>query len=105
MLCPAGFIEEGGLSPEDLLDEGAWESFRPLYRELLSQARDHLDQGWRYTLSIPRLQVRVRLACMWPILIGIQTLQRLSVASMSSPRPIPLKFPVLRFTEFLEELG
>ncbi|MCA9461959.1 MAG: squalene/phytoene synthase family protein [Nitrospira sp.] len=92
---PLVLLRKAGLSPEDLLDEGAWESFRPLYRELLSQARDHLDQGWRYTLSIPRLQVRVRLACMWPILIGIQTLQRLSVASnvLASSHPIKISRP------------
>ena len=84
-----------GLSPEDLLTDKAWESFRPLYRQLLREARDHLDQGWRYTLSIPRTQIRVRLACMWPILIGIQTLQRLSMASdiLTAPHPIKISRP------------
>lgn len=78
---PVTLLKLAGLSPQDLLEEPAWESFKPLYRQLLGEARDHLDQGWKYTLSIPPVEIRLRLACMWPILIGIQTLQRLSVAS------------------------
>ncbi|MGE0473361.1 MAG: phytoene/squalene synthase family protein [Nitrospirales bacterium] len=78
---PHTLLISEGLSPQDLLEEKAWELFKPLYRQLLGEARDHLDQGWRYTVSIPSWEIRLRLACMWPILIGIQTLQRLSVAS------------------------
>ena len=92
---PLAQLSKIGISPEDLVNQGAWEAFRPLYRELLGEARDHLDQGWRYTLSIPRTQIRVRLACMWPILIGIQTLHRLSVAPniLASPNPIKISRP------------
>jgi len=93
---PLSRLHSTSVSPQNLLDkQDAWESFRPLYRELLREARGHLDQGWRYTLSIPRTQIRVRLACMWPILIGIQTLQRLSVTSniFNSASPIKLSRP------------
>ena len=77
---PLALLSPAGLSPQDLLEEKAWDSLKPLYRQLLGEARDHLDQGWRYTLTVPTGEVRLRLACMWPILIGIQTLQRLSVS-------------------------
>lgn len=77
---PLTLLTPAGLSPQDLLVEKAWDTFKPVYRQLLREARDHLDQGWRYTLTIPTGEVRLRLACMWPILIGVQTLQRLSVS-------------------------
>ncbi|MEI6082913.1 MAG: squalene/phytoene synthase family protein [Verrucomicrobiota bacterium] len=45
----------------------------------LDQAAEHLDAGWRYTLAIPADQKRLRLACVWPIWIGLKTLARLRV--------------------------
>lgn len=77
---PEALLKQVNLSPEQLLDQSSAKAFRPLFRQLIQEARDHLDQGWRYTMAIPRMQIRLRLACMWPLLIGIQTLQALSVA-------------------------
>lgn len=77
---PEVLLKQVNLSPEQLLDPSSAQSFRPLFRQLIQEARDHLDQGWRYTMAIPCMEVRLRLACMWPILIGIRTLQALSTA-------------------------
>jgi farnesyl-diphosphate farnesyltransferase len=79
------------LSPIQLLDEASSQAFRPLFRKLIQEARDHLDQGWRYTMAIPRREVRLRLACMWPILIGIRTLQQLSVSPLVLSPTSPVK--------------
>ncbi len=76
---PQVLLQEYNLSPEQLLDPSAAKTFRPLFRRLIHEARDHLDQGWLYTMAIPRMEVRLRLACMWPLLIGIRTLQALSM--------------------------
>jgi farnesyl-diphosphate farnesyltransferase len=65
------------LKPSDLLDAGNMDRFRPLYDEYLQRAEDFLGAGWRYTTSLPFASVRVRLACAWPILIGVQTVGRL----------------------------
>jgi farnesyl-diphosphate farnesyltransferase len=40
----------------------------------LAIAAEHLDAGWRYTLSLPANQIRLRLACIWPIWIGVRTI-------------------------------
>ena len=77
---PVVMLNQVHLSPSQLLDEASEQAFRPLFRKLIQEAREHLDQGWRYTMAIPRMEVRLRLACMWPILIGIRTLQQLSVS-------------------------
>jgi farnesyl-diphosphate farnesyltransferase len=73
------------LQPPDLLDERQIEKLRPVYDELLDAADDHLKAGWRYTTSLPLSSVRVRLACAWPILIGVRTLQQLRAANPLDP--------------------
>jgi len=77
---PEALLKQVHLSPKELLDTTSARDFRPLFRQLIQDARDHLDQGWRYTMAIPRLEVRLRLAGMWPLLIGIRTLQALSIS-------------------------
>jgi farnesyl-diphosphate farnesyltransferase len=63
-----------GLSPGDLLDPGVAPMLRPLLVELLQVALERYEAGWRYTLSIPVAEFRMRLACAWPLLIGLRTL-------------------------------
>jgi farnesyl-diphosphate farnesyltransferase len=36
-----------------------------------------LQAGWNYTIALPRGQVRLRLACAWPLLLGARTLRKL----------------------------
>ena len=67
-----------GLAPEDLLDPKAIARLRPLVQALAGQALDHLRAGLLYTLAVPRFEARLRLACAWPLLIGLATLARLA---------------------------
>ena len=55
---------------------------RPLYNQWLAVAESHLAAGWDYTNALPRRQLRVRLACAWPILFGIGTLRLLRRENM-----------------------
>jgi len=63
-----------GLAPADLLNPAALPRVRPLIVELLAAALEHYEAGWAYTLAIPALEWRLRLACAWPLLIGLRTL-------------------------------
>ena len=65
------------LAPGDLLAATSAAKLRPVYDELLDLAEDHLAAGWSYTNALPRSAWRVRLACAWPVLIGVKTLARL----------------------------
>jgi farnesyl-diphosphate farnesyltransferase len=67
-----------GLEPADLLDRGAGTALRPLLVELINVALDHYEAGWAYTFAIPRREARMRLACAWPLLIGLRTLDLLA---------------------------
>ena len=79
---PADKLLEAGLRPADLLSPANEAKFLPLFREYLNKAESHLAAGWTYTNSLPFGQVRVRLACAWPILIGVRTIERLRIANV-----------------------
>ena len=72
--------------PEILLSPAAQEKFLPLFREHLDKAESHLRAGWRYTNTLPFGQFRVRLACAWPILIGLRTIEKLRAADANGLR-------------------
>lgn len=94
---PATSLHKAGLQPRDLLDAGNETRLRPLYNPLLARAEAHLAAGWAYTNSLPWRCVRVRLACAWPVLIGVQTLARLRVQNpLDAARPIKITRPLLR---------
>lgn len=78
---PEPMLSDVGLKPRDLLEQQNLARFRPLLGKLARMAVGHLDQGWRYTMAIPRYETRLRLSCMWPILSAGESLKLI----MSSP--------------------
>lgn len=82
---PADSLAAIGVQPGDLLSAANEARFRPLYERYLALAESHLAAGWNYTNTIPRSQVRLRLACAWPILIGLRTIERLRVENILIP--------------------
>lgn len=77
---PVELLEPAGLTPDDLLDPASLPTFKSVRTRLLRIALEHLDQGWLYTMAIPRSELRLRLACAWPILFALKTLQRVGVS-------------------------
>jgi farnesyl-diphosphate farnesyltransferase len=75
---PADMLARHELAPRDLLAADASVRARPvlvhLLRTTLSLYQDALD----YTLAIPASAIRLRLACLWPIMIGLETLALLA---------------------------
>jgi farnesyl-diphosphate farnesyltransferase len=63
-----------GLRPADLLHPGAMARLRPLIDNLLAGALADYREAWAYIRGIPRCEMRLRLACAWPMLIGLRTL-------------------------------
>ncbi|HZQ47759.1 MAG TPA: phytoene/squalene synthase family protein [Verrucomicrobiae bacterium] len=83
---PANELAAAGLTPGDLLEPQNEVKFRPLLNRYLDRAEEHLTAGWAYTNALPRRCVRVRLACAWPILIGVKTLGRLRAGRVLDPQ-------------------
>jgi farnesyl-diphosphate farnesyltransferase len=71
---PRQELEALGLQPADLLDPTAVTKLKPLLHFLLALTLEHYQEGWAYTLAIPRHEIRMRLACIWPLFIGLKTL-------------------------------
>lgn len=82
---PEQELTKVGLIPEDLLNSTNESALRPMYDRWLAQAEAHLQAGWAYTNALPRTCARVRLACAWPILIGMRTIERLKVEPVLDP--------------------
>jgi len=83
---PMSGLNQLGLAPVDLLSPVNEPRLRPFYNSLLDAAQAHLAAGWRYTNIIPRGPMRVRLACAWPILIGVRTLAKLRREPVLDPQ-------------------
>jgi farnesyl-diphosphate farnesyltransferase len=82
---PADHLSTHGFVPAQLLEPANEPRFRPLYNLFLQKTEAHLAAGWDYTNALPRNCVRVRLACAWPILIGVKTLARLRTRNVLDP--------------------
>jgi len=87
---PARELAALGLGPRDLLEPAGAARALPLYRRLLGLALEHYNVAWDYTLAIPRLEWRMRLACAWPLLIGLATLADLA----AHPNPLSVTTPI-----------
>ena len=75
---PTALLERHGLTPAALLASDASSRARPVLVELMATALAHYRAAADYTFSIPRSSIRLRLACLWPILIGLETLRLLA---------------------------
>jgi len=79
---PVERLDQSGLIPEVLLSPANGAKFLPLFHDYLDRAESHLAAGWAYTNTLPFRQMRVRLACAWPLLIGVRTIERLRAANV-----------------------
>ncbi len=71
--------------PRRLLDPGNFDEVREIYGQWLDTALGHLDAGWRYVLCLPPQLWRLRLACIWPIWIGLGTIALLRRSNPLDP--------------------
>ena len=108
---PEVLLREAGLTPADLLNRDSLPTFRPVLNRLIKLAMEHLDQGWMYTMALPRFEIRQRLACMWPILLAGETLKRVATApdlldpAVNVKAPRSVVYRVMALTTFTGACG
>lgn len=88
---PQEDLAELGVKPEELLEPACITRVRPLLNELLDLTLSDYQAGWAYTLAIPRHEWRLRLACAWPLLIGVSTLSLIRRSSQLLEPDVRLK--------------
>jgi farnesyl-diphosphate farnesyltransferase len=67
-----------GLVPQDLLDPAHSKKARPLLDKWMRTALGHFEAAESYVLAIPAWAPRLRLAALWPLILGLATLERLA---------------------------
>ncbi len=71
---PREVLESAGLTIDDLRDPRGGERARPAFITMAGRALEFYVSAGEYVLATPRRSARVRLAMIWPILIGLATL-------------------------------
>jgi farnesyl-diphosphate farnesyltransferase len=87
---PAQELAALKLMPRDLLDTARTSLARPLLDRWLGTTLSHYDAAWEYALAIPPTEWRMRLACIWPLLIGLATLSAIA----RHPDPLAVSHPI-----------
>jgi farnesyl-diphosphate farnesyltransferase len=75
---PRALLAAHGLTPESLRHAGERRRARPVLDELRGLALAHIDAAFPYVMAIPRWEPRLRLAALWPLWIGLGTLEKLA---------------------------
>lgn len=88
---PRELLERHGLTVRDLTDPARRNRARPMLDELHAIALGHVDAAFPYVLAIPRTEARLRLAALWPLWIGLGTLERLREAQDPLDPSAPVK--------------
>jgi farnesyl-diphosphate farnesyltransferase len=71
---PKTLLDRFGLTPSDLAGGLPPGRLRALLVPPIRLTLDHLEVARGYALSIPRQEIRLRLACWWPLLFALKTL-------------------------------
>jgi farnesyl-diphosphate farnesyltransferase len=82
-----------GLRPEELLDRRALERVRPLLRVLVQLTLAGYDEAFAYLAAIPLSETRLRLACAWPLFIGLATIDLVQRAPNLLDGRVTVKIP------------
>lgn len=72
---PLELYRKVGVEFREILDVRP-EVLQPVLHELSAKALGHLRDARDYILLIPRLDLRIRLFCMWPMFLALATLER-----------------------------
>ncbi len=75
---PQSWLNEADLRPDALINVANSVAARPLLTKGIVIALDHYAAAEQYVAALPRRCLRLRLAALWPLLIGLKTLALLS---------------------------
>lgn len=75
---PEEDLLRAGVAPDDLLDPSNAGRARAALTTWIRAALEHFDAAEEYLLETPRLCLRLRLAALWPILLGLATLEKVA---------------------------
>jgi len=70
---PRSYIESNGLTVEEFSAGSSEEKNLQILEHLLNKTMGHLQDALKFTLAIPRKNPRIRLFCIWPLWMAVET--------------------------------
>ena len=70
---PRSYIESNGLTVEEFSTGASEEKNLQILAQLLNKTMGHLQDALQFTLAIPRKDPRIRLFCIWPLWMAVET--------------------------------
>lgn len=98
---PEAELRRLGLTPQDLGDSEKLTTLRPLIDYLIAQSLQALASGQSYILQLPRTGYFIRLAALWPLWIGLATLEFLARDELLFDPKTPHKIPRRQLRQLL----
>ncbi|MFC1584108.1 phytoene/squalene synthase family protein [Fibrobacterota bacterium] len=74
LYIPRSLMQDNNLSPESFSLPESRGRAENITRRLIEKARGHLSDAIEYTCRLPRLEPRLRLFCLWPLFMAVETL-------------------------------
>ena len=71
---PADLLEKHGITLEEFFKSQKQNEIKSVYNELINRAEEHLKASVKYIESIPVRLWRIRLFCIWPVVLAYATL-------------------------------
>lgn len=82
---PQKDLDGEGLKPEDLLDPEKMKRLRPVVCKWICRAVEQLDLSEKFLSSIPKTNLALRAAFIWPVYWAMDTLQETAKANLLDP--------------------
>ncbi len=76
---PSEQLTDLKIKPDQLLSPSMATQLRPIHNQWINQALDYFESASLYILNTPRKCVLLRLATLWPVMIGLHTLKLVSL--------------------------
>ncbi len=110
---PKSYIEQVGMTLEEFQSGTRPEKNLEVIEKILLKTTGHLRDALKYTLAIPRTEIRLRLFCIWPLWMAVETVATLhnNKNLLSSDAPVKIsrktvrrilrRTPLIAFSNFL----
>lgn len=95
---PRSYIAENGMTVEEFNSGASLNQSMEILERLLHKTLGHLEDALRFTLAIPRSETRIRLFCIWPLWMAMETVAVLhnNKALLNSDDPVKISRSTVR---------
>lgn len=112
---PKGLIKEKGLTVEEFHSGISIEKNLEILEKLLKKTTGHLEDALKFSLAIPNHKMSIRLFCIWPLWMAMETVAALhnNPALLTSSAPVKISrntvrrilwsTPLIAYSDFLLE--